>query len=79
MVLSWLFKIVWASLPFMDRMGVVFLIAAALAILVSLVTPQRPGTDTIETGDVVYATRTSFNVGALAVVLILIALYRTWW
>jgi solute:Na+ symporter, SSS family len=78
-ILSWLFKIVWASLPFMNRMGVVFLIAAALAILISLLTPQKPGTDTIETGDVAYATRAGFNAGAVAVILILIALYATWW
>lgn len=78
-VLSWVLKETWASLPFMNRMGVVFLVAAALAIVISLLTRARPGTDTIETRDVVYATRTSFNVGALAVVLILIALYATWW
>jgi SSS family solute:Na+ symporter len=77
--LSWLFKVEWAGLPFMDRMGVVFVIAAVLAILVSLLTPQRRGTDTIKTGDVVYTTRAGFNAGALAVVLILVALYATWW
>src|SRR4051812_19454441 len=78
-VLSWLFKIVWSSLPFMDRMGVVFLISLALAILVSLVTPSRAGTDTIDTAGVRYATSTGFNAGAAAVVLILIALYATYW
>ena len=78
-VLSWLFKVQWASLPFMDRMGVVFLIALALAVIVSLVTPARRDTDTITTGDVHYATRTGFNIGATAVILILIALYATWW
>jgi SSS family solute:Na+ symporter len=46
---------------------------------VSLVTPQRPGTDTIDTADVRYKTSSGFNVGALAVILILIALYATWW
>src|SRR3954467_8070101 len=78
-VLSWLFKIVWASLPFMDRMGVVFLISLALAVIVSLVTPSRPGADTIDTKAVRYATRTGFNVGALGVILILVALYGTYW
>ncbi|WP_019832606.1 sodium/sugar symporter [Sphingomonas sp. PR090111-T3T-6A] len=78
-VLSWLFKLTWISLPFMDRMGVVFLISLALAVIVSLVTPARRDTDTITTGDVHYATRTGFNIGATAVILILIALYATWW
>ncbi len=78
-VLSALFKFSWASLPFMDRMGVVFLISLALAVIVSLVTPPTPATDTIDTNNVRYATRTGFNVGALGVVLILIALYYTYW
>jgi SSS family solute:Na+ symporter len=65
--------------PFMNRMGVVFLVSLALAVAVSLATPQRPGTDTIDTVDVRYRTSAGFNVGALAVVLILIALYATWW
>jgi len=78
-VLSWLFKLEWASLPFMDRMGIVFLISAALAVLISLITPQKSGSDTIDTANVAYSTRTGFNAGAVAVVLILIALYATWW
>ena len=65
--------------PFMNRMGVVFLVSLLLAIIVSLATNQRPGTDTIDTSDVRYATRTGFNIGALAVILILVALYATWW
>jgi SSS family solute:Na+ symporter len=63
----------------MDRMGVVFLISLALAVIVSLLLPNRAGADTIDTANVRYATSTGFNAGALAVVLILIALYATWW
>jgi SSS family solute:Na+ symporter len=77
--LSFLFKMIWSSLPFMDRMGVVFLISLALAVLVSLLTPGRPAADTIDTKTVRYATRTGFNVGALGVILILVALYATYW
>lgn len=78
-VLSYLLKVRAPGLPFMDRMGLVFLLALALCVLVSLLTPQRPGTDTIETQEVRYATRTGFNIGAIGVVLILVALYATWW
>jgi len=38
-LLSWLGKLYWPELPFMDRMGLVFLAALALAVLVSLVRP----------------------------------------
>ncbi len=63
----------------MDRRGGVFLASLALAVTVSLATPARAGRDTIETSDVSYATSTTFNVGAVAVMLILVALYATWW
>jgi SSS family solute:Na+ symporter len=65
--------------PFINRMGVVFLVSLALAVIVSLATPQRPGTDTIDTTGVRYKTSAGFNIGALGVVLILVALYATWW
>lgn len=65
--------------PFINRMGVVFLVSLVLAVIVSLLTTARPGTDTIDTVDVRYKTSTGFNAGALGVVLILIALYATWW
>ncbi|MCM8730908.1 sodium/sugar symporter [Hephaestia sp. GCM10023244] len=78
-VLSWALKLFWVSLPFMDRMGIVFLASLALAVVISLLVPARAGTDTIETADVRYATHTSFNIGALGVILILIVLYATFW
>jgi SSS family solute:Na+ symporter len=65
--------------PFINRMGVVFIVSLVLAVIVSLVTSQRPGTDTIDTAGVRYKTSTGFNAGALGVILILIALYATWW
>jgi solute:Na+ symporter, SSS family len=65
--------------PFINRMGVVFIVSLALAIVVSLGTPGRPGADTIDTSNVRYKTSAGFNVGALGVILILVALYATWW
>jgi SSS family solute:Na+ symporter len=65
--------------PFINRMGVVFIVSLVLAIIVSLATPQRPNVDTIDSRNVRYKTSTGFNVGALAVILVLIALYATWW
>jgi SSS family solute:Na+ symporter len=78
-ILSWVLKVWWSSLPFMDRMGVVFLSSLFLAIAGSLLVPSRSGADTIDTASVSYRTSGFFNVGGLAVILILIALYATWW
>jgi solute:Na+ symporter, SSS family len=78
-VLSLAFKLLWPSLPFMDRMGVVFLATLALAVGISLATRATGDRDRIRTGDVVYATAPSFNAASLAVLAILVALYATYW
>jgi solute:Na+ symporter, SSS family len=78
-VLSWVLKMTMTGLPFLDRMALVFAISAILAVVVSLLKPAQADADTIVTNDIDFRTPASFNVGAVAVVLILIALYATWW
>jgi SSS family solute:Na+ symporter len=77
--LSIVLKLAWPTLPFIDRVGLVFLLALALAVLVSLLTPSAPGKDFIRTDDVRYGTAFGFNIGALGVIAILTALYATFW
>jgi len=72
-------KIFYPQLPFMDRMGLVFLLALVLAIVVSKLRPAVAGTSIIRTDDVDYRTSGGFNIGSLGVVLILVALYTVWW
>jgi solute:Na+ symporter, SSS family len=76
--LSFLFKMVWPELPFIDRVGLVFLIAAGLAIIVSLI-ENRVQQGAIELSEIEFGTTQGFNLSALAVTLILAALYATWW
>lgn len=78
-VLSIVLKLAWPALPFIDRVGLVFLLALALAVVVSLLTPAAPQKDVITTSDVDYSTGTVFNLGAVAVSAILIALYAVFW
>ena len=78
--LSIALKALWPELPFMDRMGLVFLLALALAVAVSLLRPAPAGeSNRIETHDVSYRTNTGFNTGAIGVVLVLVGLYAAWW
>jgi solute:Na+ symporter, SSS family len=77
--LSYLFKFSWASLPFLDRMGLVFLIALVAAVVVSKLVPARANANLITMDGVSFDTSRGFNVAALAVCLILVALYATWW
>ncbi len=77
--LSIALKFGWPTLPFMDRVGLVFLLALALAAVVSLIVPARGDANRIRTDDVSYRTETSFNAGAFGVTAILIALYAAFW
>jgi SSS family solute:Na+ symporter len=78
-LLSYLAREFWPELPFMDRMGIVFLAALCLAVVVSLVRPAAAASNLIRMDGVSYRTPPSFNIAALGVILILIALYATWW
>jgi solute:Na+ symporter, SSS family len=77
--LSIALKLAWPELPFMDRVGLVFLLALALAVIVSLTLRASSDPNRIRTDDVSYATSGTFNFGALGVTAILIALYAAFW
>jgi SSS family solute:Na+ symporter len=72
-------KLALPGLPFMDRMGIVFLLALVLAVVVSRLRPAAAGTSTIDTARVDYTTSRGFNIGAVGIVLVLAALYTAWW
>lgn len=78
-VLSLTFKFALPELPFMDRVGLVFVCCLALAVLVSLVKPEDTSGKAVELNDISFSTRSSFNLASVVVCLILIALYATWW
>jgi SSS family solute:Na+ symporter len=78
-LLSYGLKVMAPEIPFMDRMGIVFLAALGIAVVLSYVMPAAANADRITTEGVSYKTTGSFNVAAVAVVAILVALYATWW
>ena len=78
-VLSLGFKLGMPDLPFMDRVGVVFLISALAAIVISLIRPAPAGVSTVKLDGVSFKTGPIFNVAGVGVILILIALYKTFW
>ena len=67
------------AVPFMDRMLIVFFASLALAVIVSLARPARADSNRIVMQGVSFATTKGFNVAGVLVILILIALYATWW
>ena len=77
--LSYYFWKYLPQIPFMNRVGYVFLMCLAAAMIVSLLQPKREKTSTIELGDIDYSTSLSFNIASVVVIVILIALYYTFW
>jgi len=67
------------AVPFMNRMMIVFFVSLALAVVVSLVRPAPADSNRITMQGVSFGTTTSFNVAGVIIILILIALYATWW
>ncbi|MDO6446787.1 sodium/sugar symporter [Colwellia sp. 1_MG-2023] len=78
-VFSLILKFAWPSLPFMDRVGLVFLTCLALCYLVSLKGNTANSDSCVDIKSISFTTEKSFNVAALGITLILIALYAAWW
>jgi solute:Na+ symporter, SSS family len=77
--LSLTMKSLTPDFPFMNRMLVVFLATLALAVVVSLLRPAASEKNRTITADVDYSTSRQFNIAGVGVIMILVALYATWW
>lgn len=78
--LSFLFKVLFPSLPFLDRMGIVFLILCALLVTISLI--ERKGANHPKGIDLersMFKTGMPFNIGAIMLCAIVAALYIIYW
>jgi SSS family solute:Na+ symporter len=78
-VFSLAFKLLWPALPFIDRVGWVFVLCVATGVVLSLLQGAKEHPDAIQYQDVDTATTSGFNLAALGIILMLIALYVTWW
>ncbi len=78
-LLSLLLKVYWSALPFMDRVGIVFLACILIAVVISLLQSRREIALRVELKNIDYSTSGVFNVAAVAICIILAALYITWW
>ena len=78
-VISLALKLLWPALPFIDRVGLVFLLCAVIGLAVSHFEGgvEQPGA--IEYKDIDTTTSASFNLASAVIVLMLVGLYATWW
>ena len=77
-MLSAAFSVWWPELPFIDRVGLVFLLCAAMAIGISHLRPVVQA-GAVDLTAVSFKTSTGFNLATVLVTLILCAFYITWW
>jgi SSS family solute:Na+ symporter len=78
-VLSLAFFLWWPSLPFMDRVGLVFLICIGLAVVITLLSGTHDQEKAVDLEEIDFSTTTGYNLASLGLVLVLIALYAAWW
>ena len=67
------------AVPFMHRMEIVFAASLVLAIVCSLLFKAQGDANRVTMEGVTFRTPAVFNIGAIGVILILVALYATWW
>jgi len=72
-------RLAMPEVPFMNRVGIVFVLALVLGVVVSLSSKTAKGSDLIRTDDVSYRTSASFNIGALVITCVVAALYYVFW
>jgi solute:Na+ symporter, SSS family len=73
-----LFENLLPNLPFLHRMGYVFLALVALMVAVSMVTPRDDSKAIVIERDMFKADR-GFNIGAIIILVALVALYTIFW
>ena len=78
-VVSIIFAQAFPNFSFVNRIWVIFLLCMVLGLVVSAMTGKPSEGQLLKTGDVNFATRTSFNVATIAIAIILIALYAVFW
>ena len=78
-LLSLVLKLALPALPFMDRVGLVFVACLLIAVVVSLAGRRPTSALRVELVGIDYSTGAGFNAASVAIVAILIALYAVWW
>jgi len=78
-VLSLGFKLVWPALPFIDRVGLVFLLCMLVGVLVSKIEHGGEHPKAVDYSEIDTSTSASFNLSSLVIILMLAGFYIAWW
>jgi SSS family solute:Na+ symporter len=77
--LSLAFKVYLPDMPFIDRVGIVFLSCLAIGVVLSYLQRQASDEKTVDLAGVTFKTGAGFNIGAVLIAAILILLYGFYW
>ena len=77
-VFSLALKLLWPELPFIDRVGVVFIACISVAVFISLMQAQKPAMEMTHEG-IDFSTSAGFNIATVVSCTVLFALYAVWW
>jgi len=72
-------KFLIPALPFLNRMGVVFLILSAVVVAITLLEKKGVSSKAFKIDKDLFHTDTIFNVGSICIFAILAVLYTIWW
>lgn len=78
-VFSVVLKVYFPDIPFMNRVGYVFLLCAATAVIVSLIGDGREQRQAVDLRDTDFSTSRLFNVATALIAAVLVGLYWYWW
>jgi SSS family solute:Na+ symporter len=78
-IISGIFFVYLPDYPFMNRVGWCFVAGIVIAVVISLLSPNKEAAMRVDITNVDFKTGTFFNVAALIVVGTLAVLYAIWW
>lgn len=78
-VFSLALKLLWPELPFIDRVGLVFIACIVLAVILVFLEGKKHQTNIFALENMDFSTTPQFNILSLGVALILTAFYVSWW
>ena len=78
-IFSFILKFMMPDLPFMDRMGIVFMLCVMVMGLFALLPPLTDEGEPIKLGGGIFRTDKSFKYASVVVLVLLAAIYILWW
>lgn len=78
-IFSILFKFLLPAMPFMDRMGIVFLLCLALIVIFAMIEKKPVEQNKVEYPKGLFKTSNGFKIGSFIIIAILVFIYVIWW